>query len=131
MFTQTAEVIEVIGSRVKVRFSRQSMCSCCPMRFACAPADDIMIVDNEKGIGVCPGDRVKVAIPEGKNIVLSVLTFLLPAVIFICILFLLEKQGAGPALVGGIAAVAVYYIALNVLLKKVFRHSCSIIIGKL
>lgn len=130
MFKEAVRVVDVKGSEVKVRFEKKTMCSCCSMKYMCGSSDDTMRVQNVYGYDIKRGDEVEIGIEEGKNALVSILTFAVPAVIFVCILFLFRTKNHIVAFCAGAAGIILYYVVIGIFFKKYGKKVCFKIMKK-
>lgn len=117
MFKQIVEVAEVQGSKVKVRCQRKAMCSCCSLRFACAPRKEFIVVDANPGVSLNAGDTIEVGIEESKVFLGNVILFFVPSLIFVVLMILLRNLSVVQSVGIGIGALLVYYFLVKILLR--------------
>lgn len=117
MFKETAQVIDVQEGKVKIKFEKKSMCSCCRYTALCGGADEFVTVENSLG-ALDKGDAVEVGIEEKKTVLASILTFLAPAIVFLFSLIVLRDISQLTSFFLAICAVMVYYLILKMVLRR-------------
>jgi len=117
MFKEIVKVENVLANKLEVRFTRQKMCSCCKIEHLCSKGESTLIIDNI-GLSLSKGDEIEVGIESKKAIFASLLTFLIPIVIFIIILFISPRKNELLSFFLAIAGVFIYYGITKVFLKK-------------
>lgn len=112
----TVEDIE--QNKVKVRFSKNKMCSCCRISFLCGKeGQDQVIIDNP-GLSLAKGDKIEVGIERKKPLLASVLLFFLPGIAFVATLVAFRNSGEIISFFLAIGAVIIYFIILKCIMKK-------------
>lgn len=101
------------------------------MRFLCASDKDTGIVSNPLGLDLKPGDKAEISLSEGSNILSSVLAFALPAVLFVCSLFLLRNKGEVFSFSISLLVTVFYFFIMNKIMKKTGKELCYRITAKL
>lgn len=117
MFKEVVEVESVFGNKAQIKFSKKTMCSCCRLGSVCGSGQGSLTIDSA-GFSLAKGDRVEVAIDEKKNLLAAILTFLIPAVVFLASLVLFKAQGEINSFLLAIGALCLYYLILKLALKK-------------
>jgi positive regulator of sigma E activity len=117
MQKETVEVVEVVGAKVKIKFTKSQMCSCCRMHYLCGQGQEILTINN-CGFSLNKGDKIEVAIDERKTLLANIITFLIPAIVFIAGLVVFQKKGEVASFFLALGAVCVYYIIVKLFLKK-------------
>ncbi len=114
---EAVEVLEVLGDKVKIKFTKTKMCSCCKYTHFCSSRDEILLVDNP-GFSLEPGDKAEVLIDEKKNILANILIFFIPIVVFIIGLLVFKIFGEFFSFLLASILVCVYYVIVKAILKK-------------
>ena len=117
MHTEIVEVVDKIDDKIKVRFSRKPLCGCCKFNTLCGKAEEEVIIEGGDDFVVQKGDKIEVGIEEKQSLLASLLTFLLPAVIFIAVLLLLQRKGELISFGVAIAFLLVYYFLVKLLIR--------------
>ena len=121
-------VIESIsGNRARIRTLRSSACESCEAKAGCSGKRGMELrvdVVDDRLAAHRPGDRVVVEIPAKSGRQAVAIGFGLPLVAFVATLLALHAAGTsdGRAAMAGIAAIAVYYLILYALRKRLNRH---------
>jgi len=116
MFKETVEVEDVFKDKVKIKFTKKTACSCCRLISVCGQGKNSLVIDSA-GLSLAKGDKVEVAIDEKFSLLASVLSFLLPAAIFVTSLVAFRARGELFSFLLALAVVCLYYIVLKVALK--------------
>lgn len=117
MFKETVEVEQVIGDKVKVRFKKNEMCSCCSIQNICGKGEDLLTIDNP-GVLLKKGDKIQLAIDNEKGFSASIITLLIPAVLFISSLIFFRDKGELFSFIISLGTVCVYYVIIKIALTK-------------
>lgn len=121
-------VIESInGKRARVRTVRSSACESCEAKAGCGGKHGrelLVDVVDERLEAHKPGDRVVVEIPARSGRQAVAIGFGIPLAAFVATLLALHAAGTSDegAALAGIAAIAVYYLIIYMLRKRVNRH---------
>ena len=114
MLKEVAEVINVYSDKAVIKFKRSQMCSCCKTRSLCNKNDGKLIIDRAK-FKLKAGDKVEVGIEPRKTVLATLITFLVPAAIFIFGLIIFRSRGELLSFLLALILLAVYYIAVKIL----------------
>jgi len=117
MYKECVKVEEVSTDRVRIKFEKNKMCSCCRMGGVCAKGEDTLTIDG-CGFSLKSGDKIEVGVEEKKTFLAGIAMFLLPAVIFISNLIVFEHKTELVGFSLALGSVCIYYIALKIVLKK-------------
>ncbi|UCG35340.1 MAG: SoxR reducing system RseC family protein [Candidatus Omnitrophota bacterium] len=112
----TIEDIE--QNKVKVRFEKSKMCSCCRLSFLCGKQGQEQITIDNPGLSLAKGDKIEVGIERKKPLLASVLLFFFPGVIFIATLVIFHNIKEILSFVLAITSVIIYFIILKCIMKK-------------
>jgi len=110
------EVVEIIGkkeNKVKVKFKRTSVCSHCKLNFLCS-RDSQFIVDDDPSLDLRVGDKIEVGMEEKKSLLVSLIMFFVPALIFIFTLFFFRGQSPFKSFFIAIVFLGLYYLILRI-----------------
>lgn len=116
MLKEIVEVAQVLDDKVKVRFTKNSSCSCCRVSFICHQAQDTLLLDGQ-GFSLKEGDKIEVEIDERKTMLANLIVFLLPVIIFISSLILFKNYGEAMSFFLAMSSVCIYYVIVKVILK--------------
>jgi len=111
-------VKDIEQNKVKVRFTKSKMCSCCRISFLCGKEGQDQVVIDNPGLSLAKGDKIEVGIERKKPLLASVLLFFLPGVIFIVTLAIFRNTKEALSFLFAIAAVIIYFIVLKCIMKK-------------
>jgi len=114
---KVVQVVDVVDKKVRIKFEKQEMCSCCRLSYLCNHERETLLIDNN-GFSLSEGDDVEISIDEGKSILANIILFLLPGVIFVSMLILFQKYGEVNSFFLAIGIVFIYYILTRVIFKK-------------
>jgi len=117
MFKEVATIENILGDKLEVRFTRQRMCSCCKIEYLCSKGENTLIIDNIN-LDLSKGDKIEVGIESKKAFFATSLTFLIPILIFIIILFISSRENELLSFFLALAGVFIYYGVTKVFLKK-------------
>lgn len=132
MLKQTAEISEIIGNKIQIKFQRKGMCSGCKTPYLCdTETTETLLVDNPKNILLNKGDKVSVGTSEKKMITAAIILFLLPAVIFLCALILLKSRGEILSFILSFSFLVFYYLLVKIMTGKQKQYCRLKIIDKL
>jgi len=114
---EIVEVTRVCGQQVEIAFSRQAMCDCCNLSAVCGKAEQRLLIDRND-FPLVAGDKIEIFIEAKKTLLAGVLTFLLPAFLFVLALISLQTYGNMPSFLLAIGILCVYYGVLKLLLRS-------------
>ncbi|MCM8773994.1 MAG: SoxR reducing system RseC family protein [Candidatus Omnitrophica bacterium] len=117
MVKEVVEIIEKINGKIKIKFKKKALCSCCNFTSLCGSEEEVVILDNS-GLTLEVGDRIEVGIEEVKSLIINFLTFFLPILIFISLLLFLKKYGELTSFLIAIIVLIIYYSFLRSWVKK-------------
>ncbi len=129
MFKEIVTVEEVLESKVRIRFEKKKSCSCCQINSVCGQGQNTLLIDNPS-LSLNPKDKVEVAIDEKMTVLASLLTFLVPAVVFMASLIIFKPRGELTSFFLAIGLVCIYYIVLKLILRKKDKKFKLKILGK-
>jgi len=130
MFKETVEVVDVFADKVKIKFTKKLMCSCCRLSGLCRSGDETLLLDNP-GIALKTGDQVRIAINEKKSLLANIIMFLVPGLVFISSLIVFAGYGELMSFFLAIVVVCLYYIVTKLLMKRYAKHFNIKILKKL
>lgn len=119
MIKDIVEVADVQKDKIAVKFERHSACSCCSASHFCGvnnKEENLFI--PRAGFILDPGDKIEVGAEEKKFLVAAIITFLLPAFLFLITLFLLTPAGEIISFLSAISFIVFYYIIVKIIIKK-------------
>ncbi len=124
-----ATVIEKKDNKAVLEFSREKMCGCCSNMFCGAKKQNIIRVDDP--LGTAAGDKVQIGVESRIFVGLSVLVFLIPALVFIAGVYLLQRTGVPLSFAAGVLLVVFYFLALKfIMLDKLKKGTYCKMINK-
>ncbi|UCD15764.1 MAG: SoxR reducing system RseC family protein [Candidatus Omnitrophota bacterium] len=119
MFKETVDVVEVTPQKVRIKFQKRPMCSCCKSIHICnVDRKETLLIPNTKGIPLKKGDKIEVGIEEGRTFFAVVILFLIPAVFFLSFLILTRGENSILSFFIAIFAVILYYLCVRRLIKN-------------
>ena len=130
MLKEIVEVEEVLGDKVKIKFTKSQMCSCCRMQYFCGKGKELLTIDS-CGFSLEKGSKIEIAIDEKKTLLANVITFLIPAIIFIAGLVIFQEKAEVVSFFLALGAVCLYYVIVKLLLHKYGRKFDIKILRKL
>ena len=117
MFKEIVNVIEAWNNKVKVKFTKKKMCSCCKLSGVCGMGTEALVLDNH-GLALKAGDNIEIGIEEKKTLLASLIMFLIPALLFISSLVFFKNYGEALSFFLAIFVLCIYYIVAKLILKK-------------
>lgn len=127
MIKKQAKVISKNSNNVTLGFKRGAMCDCC----GAGCKVDCHTFDLETELELNPGDEVEIATSSGWFIFSSLLTFFVPSLLFIMILYL-NQEKVVKGLFCGLLVMVIYFILYKfVFLKRYSDQIKTKIIRKL
>ncbi|MCK4519804.1 MAG: SoxR reducing system RseC family protein [Candidatus Omnitrophica bacterium] len=117
MFKETVEVVEAWEDKVKIKFTKKEMCSCCKLSHICGMGKEKLTIDA-CGFVLEAGDRIEVGIEEKKTLLASVIMFLAPGALFMLSLIVFKKQGEFLSFLLALLMLCIYYGGMKLLLKN-------------
>ncbi|MFH1876133.1 MAG: SoxR reducing system RseC family protein [Candidatus Omnitrophota bacterium] len=130
MIQETVEVVDIRDGRATVTFSRKSLCDSCKVSSLCGAGSHEVTIDAGS-VSLAKGDTIEVGIEERKTVLASVLVFFIPVVIFIAALVLFQKKGELTSFLVSLLILAVYYIMVMFLVRRMPQKFDVRIIRKL
>lgn len=121
-------VIESIeGHRIRIHTVRSSACDSCGASSTCngkRGKDFSIDITDESMSSYKPGDRVYVEISAKTGRQAVAIGFALPLIIFVATLLTMHYAGCsdGQTAMGAIASLAIYYLIIYMVRKKINRH---------
>jgi positive regulator of sigma E activity len=131
MFKEVVEVVEKKDGKIKVRFEKKSLCSCCRFSFLCSNPQEAVVIDDNSNFDLRAGDKIEISIEEKKQLLAGLILFFVPAIIFLVSLILARGFGETKAFFLGVASILIYYLLIKIIIKKVKPSLNFKIIGKL
>lgn len=130
MFKEVVDVVEVRDGKVKVKFTKKEMCSCCKLSAVCGMTEEVLTLEN-KSLSLKTGDSIEVGIEEKKTLLAGAIIFLIPALLFVSTLVILEKYPAALSFPLAISVLCIYYIIVKLVLHKKAKNFNLRILRKL
>ena len=118
--TGEGTVIRTNGDTATVSIRKTSACShdCSECQTCTAPVFETEVYNS---VGAAPGDRVVIEADTGKILLLSLLVYMFPVILFICAAVVCEAMAVG----GGVTALtfmcmaAVWFLVIRLANKKI------------
>ena len=117
MFKEIVRVIEAWNNKVKVKFTKKEMCSCCKLSGVCGIGTEVLVLDNPI-LTLKAGDDIEIGIEERKTLLASLIMFLMPALLFVSSLVFFKEYGEALSFSLAILMLCIYYVAVKLLLRK-------------
>jgi len=117
MFKEIVSVIEAWNNKVKVKFTKKEMCSCCKLSAVCGMGAEVLVLDNNR-LTLKAGDNIEIGIEEKKTILASLIMFLMPALLFVSGLIFFRDYGEALSFSLAILMLCIYYVGVKLILKK-------------
>jgi len=92
MFKEIVEVIDAWENKVKIKFTKKEMCSCCKLSHICGMGKEQIVIDN-CGFSLETGDKIEVGIEEKKMHIAGLIMFLIPGTLFVLSMIFFKEQG--------------------------------------
>ena len=129
MLTEEGVVETIDGAKARVRVEKSSACAHCGSRDSCdVSAGRAMVIDAANDVDARVGDRVRVSVPEGSFLKLTVMVYLLPVVALIAGAYAGGVVGgyfpadpAAASVMGGMGAVGITFLVLRRLNRSAER----------
>ena len=113
MITEIVEVLEAKNNQIKIKLNRRPTCSCCRLNSICGKNEEILTIERQDFL-LNKGDRIEIGIEEKKTVFACVVTFLIPAIIFIAALLVFSKKiSEVKSFIGALVLLAAYYGAVK------------------
>ena len=124
---QCGVIESITGNRARIRITRSSACDSCEANAGCTGKhgkDFHINVVDDRFANYKPGDRVHVEIPSRHGRQAVLIGFGLPLMVFVATLLILHYAAIADetAAFAAIAVLAVYYLIIYMLRKRVNRH---------
>ena len=116
MFKETVEVVDAWENKVKIKFTKKEMCSCCKLSHICGMGKEQLVIDN-CGFSLETGDKIEVGIEEKKIHIAGLIMFLIPGTLFVLSLIVFKKQGEALSFFLAILTLCIYYGGMKLLLR--------------
>ena len=117
MFREIVSVIEAWNTKVKVKFTKKEMCSCCKLSAVCGMGEEVLVLDNHD-LSLGAGDNIEIGIEEKKTILASLIMFLMPALLFVSSLVFFKNYGEALSFSLAISVLCIYYVVAKLILRK-------------
>ena len=117
MFREIVSVIETWNNKVKVKFTKKEMCSCCKLSDLCGMGEEVLVLDNHN-LALGAGDNIEIGIEEKKTILASLIMFLIPALLFVSSLVFFKNYGEALSFSLAISVLCIYYVVAKLILRK-------------
>ncbi len=118
MFKETVDVIEACDSKIKIKFTKKEMCSCCKLSDLCGMGQETLILDNDQII-LKTGDKVEIGIEEKKTLLASLIMFFMPSLLFVSSLVIFKSHGEALSFSIALLALCIYYVCVKLMLRKI------------
>ena len=130
MLKEVVEIAGVYGDKVKIKFTRNQMCSCCRMQQLCGGTKETLTIDN-CGFKLNESDKIEITIDEKKTMLANIIIFLVPGIIFILGLVIFKARGEVMSFFLALILVCIYYVIVKLILRKYGKKFDIKIIRKL
>jgi len=117
MFKEIVSVIQARNNKVKVKFTKKEMCSCCKLSGVCGMGTEVLVLDNDS-LTLKAGDNIEIGIEEKKTLLASLIMFLMPALLFVSSLVFFKKYGEALSFSLAISVLCIYYVGVKAILRK-------------
>jgi len=117
MFREIVSVIEAWNAKVKVKFTKKEMCSCCKLSAVCGMGTEVLVLDNHD-LSLGTGDSIEIGIEEKKTILASLIMFFMPALLFVSSLVFFKNYGEALSFSLAISVLCIYYVVAKLILRK-------------
>ena len=117
MFKEIVSVVEAWNNKVKVKFTKKEMCSCCKLSAVCGMGTEVLVLDNDR-LTLKAGDNIEIGIEEKKTILASLIMFLMPALFFVSSLVFFKDYGEALSFSLAILMLCIYYVGVKRALRK-------------
>lgn len=131
MFKEVVSVVDIFGDKVAVKLRRKEACSCCRAASFCHNKEQDTLLIDGGGLLLQKGDRIEVGIEERKTFLASIITFLVPLLVFISGILLLRKLGEFVSFLLAVSVVIIYYLLIRTISRKKGRYFNLRVIRKL
>jgi positive regulator of sigma E activity len=119
MFREIVEIVEKQNGRLKVRFKKSILCSCCRFNFLCSNSQQSLSLEDDSNLNLRVGDKIEIGIEERKQLLSSLILYLFPAIIFLATLIVSKKfLKELETFFVGIVSIAIYYLLIRIIMKK-------------
>lgn len=116
MFKEIVEVVDSWGSKVKIKFTKKEMCSCCKLSHVCGMGKEQLVIDNNS-FSLKTGDNIEVGIEENKIQIAGLIMFLIPGALFVLSLIAFKDRGEALSFFLAILVLCIYYGGMKLLLR--------------
>ncbi len=117
MFKEIVSVIEAWNNKVKIKFTKKEMCSCCRLSGVCGMGTEVLVLDNDR-LTLRAGDNIEIGVEEKKTLLANLIMFLMPALLFVSSLVFFKNYGETLSFSLAILVLCIYYVSVKVLLRK-------------
>jgi len=117
MFKEIVNVIESWDNKVKIRFTKKEMCSCCKLSDLCGMGEETLILNNDQ-LTLEAGDRVEIGIEEKRTLLASLIMFFMPSLLFVSSLVVFKSRGKLLSFSIALLTLCIYYICVKLILRK-------------
>jgi positive regulator of sigma E activity len=112
---EKGKVVEVTGSRAKIRLEPSEACKDCPSCNFCRPVGSVRIVEAENRIGAHVGDEVYIEISPRESLIAIFLFFGLPVLLGLLGLLIGIQYSEGHSIFFGVGAFAIGLIVAKLI----------------
>jgi len=117
MFKEIVNIIEVWDNKIKVKFTKKEMCSCCKLSDLCGMGEETLILDSNQ-LSLETGDRVEIGIEEKRTLLASLIMFFIPSLFFLTSLVIFRRHGELLSFSIALLTLCLYYISVKLILRK-------------
>ena len=117
MFKEIVSVIEAWDSKVRIKFTKKEMCSCCKLSGICGMGTEALVLENNQ-LTLKAGDNIEIGIEKKKTLLASLIMFLMPALLFVSSLVFFKNYGEALSFYLAILVLCAYYVVVKLLLRK-------------
>ena len=117
MFKEIVNVIEAWNNKVKIKFTKKKMCSCCKLSDICGMGEEVLVLDNNQ-LTLKAGDNIEIGIEERKTLLASLIMFFMPALLFVSSLIFFKNCGEALSFFLALSMLCIYYMITKVILRK-------------
>ena len=126
---ETGKVIGISDDMARVEVLRKKLCRKCPAETFCRSGEGMLrSIEAKNKISARIGDTVKIKISSSRIFKSALLVYILPIVIFLSVIaaaqVLLNSQGL--SIVLGFCAIALFFMLIEFVDKKIGRSKCLI-----
>ena len=127
MFKKKAKVIAKEDNKLILDFEREASCKECKNIFCGAEREGRIILKANDDFRV--GEEVELVLRGSSLVALSIIIFLIPALLFIGVIILFNKEGTFLSFSLGLGSLFFYFLLLKFILRSKLkdRFSCQLV----